>query len=101
MVTINDGADSIAKISQQVPSVRNLHGLRCTLTNTIGVSTSAIACDHLYTRMLTKPRGERLGLPVREQIHDLVPLEVDKDGAVVVATSPGPVIHAKHLRRRR
>ncbi len=38
--------------------------------------------------MLTKPLGQRLSLSVREQIHDLVALEVDEDGAVAMTSPP-------------
>ena len=66
MVAIDDGADGIAAIAQQVPPVRHLDSLRYTLTNTICVSTGATARDHLDARMLTKPDGERLRLLVRK-----------------------------------
>ena len=61
---------------------------------------------HKTTNVLDKlpksiqPVGKRLCLPVRQEIHDLVTLQVDQNGAVTMAAAPSPVIHRQHARRR-
>jgi hypothetical protein len=57
VVAIDDGADSIAEITQQVPAVRNLDCFRRALADPIGVGTSTVARHNLDPRMLTKPIG--------------------------------------------
>ena len=56
-VFVGEALHGIAKITQQMPAVSNLDSVRCTLTNTLGVSTGAIARDYLDPRMATKPLG--------------------------------------------
>ena len=100
VVAINDGADSIAEIAQQVPAVRHLDRFRRALADTVGVGTSTVARDNLNPGMLTKPVGQRLSLAIWEQVYDLVALEVDDDGAVPMPAPPSPIIDAENLRRR-
>ena len=57
VVAIDDGADSIAEIAQQVPSVGYLDRFRRALADPIGVGTSTVARDYLDPGMLTKPIG--------------------------------------------
>ncbi len=99
-VTLTKGLDSLAEIAQQVPSIRDLDGVRGTLANTIAVGSSTIAGDNLNAWMVPKPRGNGCGLTVREQIEDFVLLEIDQHGAVAAAPPPRPVIDPKHARGR-
>jgi hypothetical protein len=50
VVAIDDGADSIADIAQQVPSVRHLDRFWRALADPISVRTSAVARDNLNSR---------------------------------------------------
>ena len=84
-----------------MPSIGHLDRLRRALADPVRISTGAIACDHLNAGMLAQPIGKSLGLPIREQVYHLVALEVDEDGAVAMAASPGPIVHPKDRRRRR
>ena len=52
--------------------------------------------------MLAKPpRGQCFRLPVGQEVHDAVALQIDQDGSVTVATAPSPVINGKGAGRRR
>lgn len=45
MLAINDHADGVTEIAQEVPAISDLDRLRNTLTYTVGVSTGPVACD--------------------------------------------------------
>ena len=66
MVAIDNATNGVAEIAQQVPAIRNLDRLRRALADAVCIGTGAIACDHLDARVLSKPCGERLSLPVRK-----------------------------------
>ena len=99
MVAVDHSTDGIAEIAQQMPAVRHLDRLRRALANPVGIGTGTVSRNDLDSRMLTKPLGQRLGLTVRQQVHNLVALEVDEDSPVAASSSPGPIIDAKNLRR--
>ena len=61
---VGERLHGIAEITQQMPAIRNLDGIRCTLASTVGVGTGAIARDDGHTRVLPQPRCEGLGLTV-------------------------------------
>ena len=87
--------------AQQVPAVRHLDRVRRALAHAVRVGASPVARDDLDPGMLTKPTGQGVGLPVRQQVHDLVALQVDQGRPVAVAPAPGPVIDGEDARRRR
>jgi hypothetical protein len=66
MVAIDNGLHCIPEIAKQVPSVRNLNGIRRPLANAISISSGAIARDDLNAGILAQPVGDCLGLPVRQ-----------------------------------
>ncbi len=101
VVAVDHGTDGIAEIAQQVPAVGHLDRLRRALADPVGIGAGTVTRDDLDPGMLTKPLRQRLGLTVRQQVHDLVALEVDEDGAVAMPTPPGPIIDAENLRRWR
>jgi len=37
---------------------------------------------------LAKPRGQRFGLSIGQQIHDLIAFEIDQNGSVAMAATP-------------
>ena len=101
MVAIDNGTDGIAEIAQQMPAIGYLDRFRRALPDPVRVGTGAVACDDLDAGMLAQPISKGFGLPIRQQVHDLVTLEVDEDGAVATPTPPGPIIYAENLRRWR
>ncbi len=101
MMVAGHGADGIAEVTQQVPAVRHLDRIRRTLAHAVRVGAGPVARDDLDPGMLTKPSGQGVGLPVRQQVDDLVALQVDQGRPVAVATAPGPVIDGEDARRGR
>jgi hypothetical protein len=101
MSAINNGSNSITEVAQHVPSIGNLNSIWRTLAHAVRIRACAVACDYLDTWMLAEPSSERLRLPVRQEFHDPVTLQIDQNGTVTVAAAPGPVIHRKHAGRRR
>ena len=95
------GADGIAKVAQQVPAVGHLDRIRCSLAHAIRVGAGPVARDDLDPGVLTKPSGQGVGLPVRQQVHDRVALQIDQGRPVAVTPAPSPVIDGKDARRGR
>jgi len=70
---VGERLHGIAEITQQMPAIRNLDGIRCTLASTVGVGTGAWfrICLFRVTQACRKRRPVRAGLrpegcPVRE-----------------------------------
>jgi hypothetical protein len=82
-----------------MPTVGDLHRVRRTLADSIGICPGTVACHDLNARMLSKPARERPGLPIGQQIHNTVPLQIDQDRSITMTAPPGPVIHRQHTRR--
>jgi len=101
MVAVDHGADGIAEVAQQVPAVGDLDRIRRTLAHAVRVGAGSVARDDLDPGVLTKPSGQGFGLPVGQQVQDLVALQVDQGRPVAVATAPGPVIDGADARRGR
>jgi hypothetical protein len=98
---IGNGFDGIAKVAQQVPPVGDLHGVRSPLADTVRVGTRAITRDDFDTRMSAQPGRERRRLTIRQQVDNLVLLQIDQDCAVTMATPPRPVVHPEYAWRAR
>ena len=66
MMAIDNSLHCIAEIAKQVPSVRNLNGIRRPLANAISISPGAIARDDLNARIFAQPTSDCLCLPIRQ-----------------------------------
>jgi hypothetical protein len=53
--------------------------------------------DDLHARVLCQPVSQRFSSAVGQQIHRAAALQVDEEGAVALAATEGPVIHAQDL----
>ena len=100
-VLLDQRADGLSEVGPQVPAGRHLDRAGRTLPNTFRIGTRPIPGDDLHARMLAQPVRQGGGLPVGQQVDDIVALEIHQRGAVVMAPAPGPVIHSQHPRRRR
>ena len=87
-VPIGDGLDRISEVAQQVPSIRNLYGVGSALADAVRVGTGAITCNNFDAGMALQPGRECRCLAVRQQVDDLVLLQIDQDGAVAMAAPP-------------
>jgi hypothetical protein len=84
-----------------MPTIRDLHGVGSTLTDPVRVGTSAITRDDFDPRMNAQPGRERRRLTIRQQVDNLVLLQIDQDGAVTMAAPPRPVVHPEYAWRAR
>ncbi|HVA90895.1 MAG TPA: hypothetical protein VNL71_13750 [Chloroflexota bacterium] len=64
----------------------------------LGVSASPVAADHLHAGMVVEPTGQHLGGSVGEQVHHLVPLQIDQDRPIRASAFLGPIVHPEDLR---
>jgi hypothetical protein len=71
-----------------VPTVSDLNRVRRPLAGSVGVGAGAIARDNLDTGVLAKPRGQRFSLSIRQQVHDLIALQIDRNSSVAVSATP-------------
>ena len=92
--------DGVAQVPQQVPAVHHLDSIRRALAGTVGIGAGPVACDHLHAGVLAQPGGQDCSLPVRQEVHDGVALQVHQRRAVAVAPAPRPIIDAQHARGR-
>jgi hypothetical protein len=84
------------EVVPQVPAISHLLGLGRAGAGALGVGTRPITADHPSSGMLIKPGGERLRLPVGEQVDGPVGGHVHQHRAVGAATAECEVVHAQH-----
>jgi len=101
MMAAGHGADGIAEVAQQVPAVRHLDRIRRALAHAVRVGAGPVARDDLDPGVLTEPPGQGFALPVGQQVHEPIALQVDQGRPVAVATAPGPIINGEGARRGR
>lgn len=98
IVLIAETPHGITEISEQMPSVGHLNSIRCALANAIGISTSTITGDDLNAGTIAQPCGECRRFAVRQEIDDLIRLQVHQYRAVAVPASPCPIVHSENTR---
>lgn len=95
----HDGEHCIRTIAQHVPAISNLPSQRGTFARALGIAAGPIACDNLCAGVGLQPVGKGLALPIRQQVNDLVGLEIHQHGAVPLPLSPCPIVNAQDTRR--
>lgn len=101
MVAIDNQANGVAEVAQQVPTVRDLNHVGSALAHTVRVGSRPVACDDLDAEVLAKTGGQGLGLPGGQEVGDGVALEIDQGGAIPMVAPPGLVIDGEDARRQR
>ena len=96
VVAVDHGADRLAEVAQQMPSISDLDRIWRTLPHAVGVGAGPVTGNDLDAGMLTQPGGQGLRLPIGQQVDSCVAFQVDQDGPVAVAAAPGPVIDGDH-----
>lgn len=84
----DDGVQREAEIAQEVEAIEDLLGLRGTGADALGENLCAVAGDDLDTGMGPQPPGDTGGIPVRKQIDDGIPFEIDDHGPAAPPASP-------------
>ena len=99
-MALRDGVDCVPEVAQEMPPVRDLDRLGCTLANAVGKDAGSVPGNDLDARVGLQPRGQALGPPVRQQVEHAVAFEVDQHRSVAVAAAPGPFVDRQHPHRR-
>ncbi|GGZ40236.1 hypothetical protein GCM10010344_00870 [Streptomyces bluensis] len=95
-VLMADSFDGERQVAQQVPAVSCLNGVRGGLPDGAGVGAGPIAAHDLGTGMAAKPRGQRLGPPIWQNVDGLVGFDIDEDRSEAAAAAEGELVHAEH-----
>ncbi len=87
------GADQVAP---QMPSVGDLHRIRCADTDSFGVGAGPVTAHDLGTGMCLEPDGDGVARSVRQQIDRSPCDQVHDDSAVDVAAAECEVVDPEH-----
>ena len=72
----------ITQVPKQGETVSHLRGVGSAEASSLGRFTAAIPADQGDAGVGSTPRREAAALAVREEVHDVVPFEIDEDAAV-------------------
>jgi hypothetical protein len=95
---IQQPLQEVTKIAQQVPTIGHLNGVGSALGGPVGVKASTISADDLNPRMCLEPGRQSRSAALRQQIHEVVLLQIDQDRAIGLAFVFRPIIDPKHTR---
>jgi hypothetical protein len=82
-----------------MPTVGYLPGLGRCLCGRSAIARATVPADDPNLSVLLQPGHDRVALPIREDVDDRAPFQIDDDAAVPVAAPPSEVIDADHRRR--
>jgi hypothetical protein len=86
----------LSEVVPQVPAISDLDGPWRAGAGALGVGAGPVAADHHRAGMVLKPGGERLRLPVLEQVDRPVGGHVHQHGPVDAATAEREIVHTQH-----
>lgn len=90
--------DDLAEVDEQVKPVRDLNGVRGGSRRRLGIRGGPVPADYVDSGSLAQPGDERVRGPVRQQIDDSAPLQVNQDGAVGMALTKREVVDPQDSR---
>jgi hypothetical protein len=99
--SLHQSLERVSDVLEQAPPVGDLDGVRGTQRDAVGIGTRAVAADDLNARVRLELRGQSLNLAIRQEVNDRATFQINEDGAVSVAFTLGPVVHAEHAWCRR
>ena len=83
-------------IVEQMPPVRDLHCIRKSPGNGVGVTAIAVPGHDLYPGVAVQPGFERGRFAVGQNVDDLPPFQIADQGSIPPTASPGPIINPDH-----
>jgi hypothetical protein len=96
MVRSKGMSQRVAQVTQQVPTIGNLNGVRSSPVCGFGIDAAAVAADDLGTGMLSQPGSYGVGIAIGKQVDHPAGLQVAQDRSIAMALAPGPVVDAEH-----
>lgn len=96
----DEAFDGLDQVVPDMPFVCAVLGIRGTGEGAVGEDLCTVSADDLGTGVLAQPRGDAVRVTVGQQIHGLVGLAVDQDGAVTAALPRGEVANSSMPRTR-
>jgi hypothetical protein len=84
--------DRVGQVVPDMPTVADLHRVRCTVMGSFGIGAGPVPADDFDSGVGFQPCGQRLGGAVSQHVDRAPGLDVDQDRAVVVSTSQGEII---------
>jgi hypothetical protein len=78
----------------QVPTIGDLDGVRQRFCDSLAIATTAVSRYDFDLRMVGKPSLNGCDLTIRQERHDLPPLQIANDCSVAMVPPEGSVINA-------
>src|SRR5437588_11978031 len=88
------------KVEQQMEPIGHLLGLGCSFASTLCIGSCTVTAHHFNSRMSGKPGFQGLSLPVWQDLHNAMSLQIYQERAVGAPFAQRPVIHSKDAWRR-
>lgn len=82
-----------------MPAVNHLRRLRGTLAGGPGKLAGAVQANNPHRRLDAQPGNHGCELPIRQPRNRHVAVQVDSQGAILVAEPPSPLVDPDDLRR--
>jgi len=97
-VALQNAQHHISQVADHMEPIGDLDCPRRSSSRALGILPSPISTDNLTPWMLDQPVLHRLGRAVREELHHLVPLEIDHDRPIGSTLAEGEVVDGKDSR---
>ncbi len=94
-MSVKDPFHGLREVLLDMEPVSHLDGVRRSLARSGGIVTGAISADELDSRMGLEPTFQACGRPIRQQIDNLMILQVNQDRAIGDVATKGPIIYSK------
>jgi hypothetical protein len=86
--------ECVAGVLEQMPAIRDLHSVRCSLPCSLGVHLGAVTRDEPHGRMRAKPLRDRVHVARGKNVDDAPSIEINDDGSIAVASAQREVVDA-------
>jgi hypothetical protein len=80
---------------EQREAIRDLGGGGSPVAGALGRGAPAVPCDHLDPGMALEPRGDGLGVPLRQERDGLAAFELNAHRAIRLAVAAREIVHPK------
>ena len=97
LLIVQKGLDRLTEVFDQMEAIHDLHGLRCSTTNALGVERTPLATDDADGRILHEPGGDALCRALGQEVKHPMILQIDQNGPVALPPPPRPLVHADGL----